>query len=212
MQRSILEDYHNRRNESHQLYSLKGIAAESFLSGHLPFGLTYSKFAYGGLIQDSRSRIISAKSHINKQAYRRSVDWYRERARNAPVYKKYYWNARSGVQADIAKNLKNRTAFGNIIAKEQGIIKSANLKAGIVSKTSLAASLLLFGIDAGFSLSRDFSRKLVEESERLRENNEMPFLDTGMTHTSRQRALAQIHNSQLHARAVLGNEAGYMMM
>lgn len=76
--------------------------------------------------------------------------------------------------------------------------------------------LLMFGafaVEAGFSITKEAMRKQLASNFQEEWNSTgPPMLDTERTYTGRQRALAAIHNSQLHARAVIGNEAQYLHM
>lgn len=210
MRRSILDDYHAQQYEN-PFYSLKGIGAEAFMSGHLPFGLTYSNLRYRGRIAESKNFIRSSNLMIERNAQRQAIEAIKVRNKSLPkTFRGFYTPTIGSVQKEIAENIKKRTKMGTLISSHEKRIKSFQKRGGLISKTSLVSGLLLLSIDAGFSMMRDFSRKSVQQGEARRSNEEMPFLDTGTTYTSRQRSLAALHNSQLHARAVLGNEAQYM--
>jgi len=78
-------------------------------------------------------------------------------------------------------------------------------------------SALMVGLQVG-ALAADVSRGVGEAALSWRPRRTispahefaMPFVDTGMAMTQRQRAIMAIHDSQLTTRAILGNEAAYM--
>lgn len=106
------------------------------------------------------------------------------------------------------KMVKGLMSRNTTYAKNFNAIKSAKRW----YNTFDATTLVLMAASGGMSLARSMQQSQVASNIQDEFNNTMPtMLDNERTYTGRQRALLAIHNSQLHAKAVLGQESNYFV-
>jgi len=115
----------------------------------------------------------------------------------------------AGIQGFGTTPGHHNTAAYNTYMKNKNKISFAKRRFGIIGGATLGLGLFA----AAFEGFRNAAiGQIASNTENEYDNTMPPMLDNVRTHTSRQRALMAIHNSQLHARAVLGNEAQYLHM
>lgn len=112
--------------------------------------------------------------------------------------------------------LKDKNKLENRIRHSPNTKKAIAIKSNIAStekRWNRMGTVTAFGYAASmaFDLAREAFLPSIKNDGLATFDGQVPsLLDNNRTYTGRQRALMSIHNSQLHARAVLGNEAMYM--
>lgn len=214
--------------------STAGIATDVALTMPLWRGETaFEKLMYGPRKRGLSEQIKARKAAIRARFYEKVDKYYAAAQRHFPELKKRVGILGGGYsEAERLRYLRieqmaasrSYTAgrvmerFGRPSTYSDPAIRSARRglsKIGMASKFwrgfGWAGFVLGSFVDLGFNVSRELMRpELARESILGEEMNSNAFNDNYRTYTGRQRSLMAIHNSQLHARAVLGNEAMYM--